>query len=437
MSNPAVRRALVKVHRYVGLSIALFIVIIGATGSIIAFYDELERAVNTHLRVVEPQKPEWTVPDLLAIREKLEAQDPRSEVFSLQFPQRPDESVFSRVRGAIDPATGKPFELDYNEVFANPYTGERLGERRIGHFSLERKDLISQIYFLHYSLVLPDTAGMFFIGFLGLVWAIDCLVGFYLTLPVGGGSKRKGAEPKGKSFFSRWKTAWQIKRGAGTNRLIYDWHRAVSLWLWLVLFMFAVTGFSLNLPAYYARVMNSITDYEHLQELQHRPPLDEPLVHPPVSWSDALQLGQRYFAEEARVQGFRVDRPAALEYRSELGTYFYLTHTSRDLRDGETPTESDTTASAATVAIDARDGRLLAVQIPTGQRAGNTFTSWIIALHVTSVFGRPWQIAVSVLGMVVVTVTVTGVLIWWRKRRPRGARDLRASTASAVSEARG
>jgi uncharacterized iron-regulated membrane protein len=434
MSNPAVRRVLVKVHRYVGLSIALFIVIIGATGSIIAFYDELERAVNTHLRVVEPQNPEWTVSHLLAIREQLEAQDPRSDLFSLQFPQRPDESVFSRVRGAIDPATGEPFELDYNEVFANPYTGERLGERRIGHFSLEPKDLISQIYFLHYSLVLPDTAGMLFIGFLALVWAVDCIVGFYLTLPAGGGgSKRKGSDAGGKSFFSRWKMAWQIKRGAGTNRLVYDWHRAASLWLWLVLFMFAVTGFSLNLPDYYARVMNSITDYEHLQELQHRPPLDQPLVHPPVTWSKALQLGQHYFAEEARVQGFRVDRPAALEYRSELGTYFYLTHTSRDLRDGETPTESDTTASAATVAIDARDGRLLAVQIPTGQRAGNTFTSWIIALHVTSVFGRAWQIAVSLLGMVVVAITVTGVLIWWRKRRSRSPRPREVQNAAPVS----
>jgi uncharacterized iron-regulated membrane protein len=156
-------------------------------------------------------------------------------------------------------------------------------------------------------------------------------------------------------------------------------------------------------------------------------------VHPPVSWSDALQLGQRYFAEQARLQGFRVDRPAALEYRSELGTYFYLTHTSRDLRDGDSPTESDTTASAATLAIDARDGSLLGVQIPTGQRAGNTFTSWIIALHVTSVFGRPWQIAVSTLGIVVVVITVSGVLIWWRKRRSRSPRTREARSPAPMA----
>lgn len=427
MSNAtSMRQVLVKVHRYVGLALAPFIIVIAATGSVITFYDELERMVNSQQRVVEPQETAWTLQDLLAIRERLEAQDPRSHVFSLQFPQRPDESVFSRVQGAIDPATGEPFQLDYNEVFANPYTGERLGERFFGNFSLQPEDLIAQIYFLHYALVLPELLGALVMGTLALIWACDCFVGFYLTLPPGSGGGKK-------SFISRWKTAWQIKQGAGANRLVYDMHRASSLWLWLLLLMFAWTGFALDLPAYYARVMSSITDYEHLQELQHRPPLAEPLVKPPVDWHQALQLGQRYFAEQAQAQGFTVERPAALEYRRDLGIYFYLTHTSRDLRDGATPTETDTTASAATLAIDARDGRLLGVQIPTGQRAGNTFTSWIIALHVTAVFGRPWQIAVSVLGVLVVVITVTGVLIWWRKRRSRQrVRDPRGAVAATA-----
>jgi uncharacterized iron-regulated membrane protein len=416
----SVRQVLVKVHRYVGLALAPFIIIIAATGSVITFYDELERWVNSKQRVVEPHGTAWTLQDLLTIREQLEAQDPRSHVFSLQFPQQPDESVFSRVQGAIDPATGAPFKLDYNEVFANPYTGERLGERFFGNFSLQPEDLVAQIYFLHYALVLPELLGALVMGSLALIWAFDCFVGFYLTLPPGSGGARRGAaDANRKSLFTRWKTAWQIKRGAGANRLVYDMHRASSLWLWILLLMFAWTGFALDLPAYYARVMNSISDYQHLQELQHRPPLAEPLVHPPVNWHQALQLGQRYLAEQAQTQGFAVERPAALEYRRDLGTYFYLAHTSRDLRDGATPTETDTTASAATVAIDARDGSLLGVQVPTGQRAGNTFTSWIISLHVTSVLGRPWQIAVSLFGILIVVITVTGVLIWWRKRRSR------------------
>jgi uncharacterized iron-regulated membrane protein len=439
VSNAAsMRQVLVKLHRYVGLALAPFIIIIAATGSIITFYDELERAVNRQLRVVEPQQPGWTPQDLLAVRERLEAQDPRSHVFSLQFPQRPDGSVFSRVRGAIDPATGEPFELDYNEVFANPYTGERLGERFIGRFSLQPKDLISQIYYLHYALVLPELLGPLVIGTIGLIWAFDCFVGFYLTLPPNSGSNRKTADSGRKGFLSRWKTAWQIKRGAAANRMIYDTHRAASLWLWVFLFMFAVTGFALNMPGYYARILNSVTDYAHLQELPPRPPLDKPLVDPPVNWNQALELGQRYLDEQAQTQRFHVERPAALEYRRDLGVYFYLAHTSRDLSDGDTPTETDSPATAATVAIDARDGSFLGVQVPTGQRASNTITSWIIALHVTAIWGLPLQIAVSLLGIVVAVITVTGVLIWWRKRKSRNpqprARDARSAASVAGRE---
>jgi len=430
-----VRPVLVKLHRYVGLTLALFLIVIAATGSIITFYSELERAVDSKLRVVEPRKPEWTLQDLLHIRERLEAQDPRSHVFSLQFPQRSDESVFSRVEGALDPATGEPVELDYSEVFANPYTGERLGERRFGHFSLQPKDLIAQIYFLHYALVLPELLGALFVGVLSLIWTVDCFVGFYLTLPAGGGGARRATTGAvgGKSFLGRWKTAWQIKYGAGANRLIYDMHRAASLWLWLILLVFAWTGFALNLPGPYARVMSSVFNYQHYQELPLRPALETPLVRPPVDWYRALQLGQRYLAEQARTQGFRVERPAALEYRRDLGTYFYLAHTSRDLKDGGRRTETDSPATAATIVIDARDGRFLGIQVPTGQRAGNTFSSWIVALHIASVFGLPWKIAVSLIGIVLVVITVTGVLIWWRKRQSRRGSRVRGRDARSAA----
>ena len=83
------------------------------------------------------------------------------------------------------------------------------------------------------------------------------------------------------------------------------------------------------------------------------------------------------------------------------------------------------------MAIDARDGRLLGVQLPRGQRAANTITSWLIALHVTAIMGRPWQIAVSLFGMLVAVITVTGVLIWWRKRRSRTPRRARETPAAA------
>lgn len=421
MSNPAaVRKVMVKVHRYVGLTLAFFLVIIAVTGSVIAFYDELDRVVNPQLRVVEPKSPGWAERDLIRIRDEIEARDPKISVMYAKFPQTATDSLMLRVGPEVDPVTGQPHRIDYNEVFANPYTGERLGERFAGHFSLERKDLISQIRFLHYAFVLPESAGVLFIGILGLVWAVDSCVGFYLTLPTG--EKRKPANGKGKSFLQRWKPAWQIKRGAAANRVIYDTHRASGLWLWPFLFIFAISGFALNQGALYSRMLNSFVYYSSYHELPPLPPLEQPLMQPPVDWYEALAIGQEFMADQAREQGFELGRPAGLLYRADRGMYAYMAHSSLDLRDGRTPTENEWPVTAAVVAIDARDGHVVGMQLPTGQYSANTITNWMIALHITSMFGLPWQIAVSLFGMIVATITVTGVLIWWRKRKPRHSR---------------
>ncbi|CDO35345.1 Uncharacterized iron-regulated membrane protein [Novosphingobium mathurense] len=427
MSGPSqVQSLFTKVHRYVGLTLAFFLIIIAGTGSIIAFYDDLERTFNARMRVVVPQEKGWTLDDALRVRAQLEAQDPRSHVFSLQFPQKPDEALFSRVMPAIDPVSGRPFEIDYDEVFANPYTGERLGQRVIGAATLRPEGLPSFLYYLHYALIFPLGLGILLIGSLGLVWAFEVLTGIYLTLPPKPKKSKAGNPPR--PFLKRWSTSWKVSKGNNSNRFILDLHRASGLWLWALLLIFAVSGFAMNLGGYYAAIVSKFADYEHFQEAPPRPPLKEPLLNPPVDWFQAAELGQRYFAEQARVEGFTLGKPAALEYRRDLGLYFFLMHTSRDLLDGQgNPTETNSPATAATIAIDARDGRFVGLQLPRGQRSGNTVTSWLMALHVTAIGGRPVQIAVSLFGLLVVGISVTGVLLWWRRRKARRPKPRRAA----------
>ncbi|HMK88593.1 MAG TPA: PepSY-associated TM helix domain-containing protein, partial [Methylocystis sp.] len=39
--------------------------------------------------------------------------------------------------------------------------------------------------------------------------------------------------------------------------------------------------------------------------------------------------------------------------------------------------------------------------------------------HVAAVFGLPMQILVCVMGLVITALCVTGVYIWWKKRKAR------------------
>jgi len=71
-------------------------------------------------------------------------------------------------------------------------------------------------------------------------------------------------------------------------------------------------------------------------------------------------------------------------------------------------------------------GELRQVLLPTGQYAGNTVTSWLVALHEGNVFGLPCRIFVCVFGVCVAILTITGVIIWWKKHQARRhARDVR------------
>ena len=183
----------------------------------------------------------------------------------------------------------------------------------------------------------------------------------------------------------------------------------MSLFVWLMLLTVAVSGFAFNLPKAYAAMMKRVTNFE---DIDARPDLDQPLAKPAVGWTQALELGQRYMSEAAAEHGFTINHPWALIYRRENGNYFYRVHSSRDLvRYGTT-----------SVGINASTGELIGVELPTGQRWANTFTSWIMALHMADVFGLPWQIFMTFLGVTVSLLSISGVLIWWRKRgRARAA----------------
>jgi uncharacterized iron-regulated membrane protein len=69
------------------------------------------------------------------------------------------------------------------------------------------------------------------------------------------------------------------------------------------------------------------------------------------------------------------------------------------------------------VVIDANSGQQKMLLLPSGQYNGNTITSWLMALHMANVFGLPYRLFVCFLGLVIVMLSVTGVVIWSKKRR--------------------
>src|SRR5579883_2627191 len=73
-----IRRILVFLHRWIGLAMAAFLIVVGLTGSLLAFLPELDRAINPTL-YVEPRAGRPLPPGQIA--ERVEALAPQAAVF--------------------------------------------------------------------------------------------------------------------------------------------------------------------------------------------------------------------------------------------------------------------------------------------------------------------------------------------------------------------
>ena len=74
------------------------------------------------------------------------------------------------------------------------------------------------------------------------------------------------------------------------------------------------------------------------------------------------------------------------------------------------------------VFFDCNSGAEKLLLLPTGQHGGNTLTAWLYALHMANVFGLPYRIFVALLGEAIVVLSITGIIIWVRRRGTRSRR---------------
>jgi uncharacterized iron-regulated membrane protein len=398
-----IRRVFVVIHRWAGLAMAGFLILTGLTGSLLAFLPELDRAINPNLYVETRVQTPLTPGELAARTEALAPQAAVDRV-EINDPGRAEAYVGPR----SDPASGEPYRLGFDLIFLDPYSGQELGRTSWGEITQGFTNLMSFIYKLHFELAL-GMWGVWILGITALVWTIDCFTGFYLTLPAARIESAASTGAAGRSWWARWMIAWKVKWRGPAYRVNFDLHRAGGLWLWAILLIFAWSSVYMNLwDTVYTWTTRAVLEYRApWTELNVR---ENPVEQPALGWRDAQAVGEKLMAAQASVHGFRVIRPVSLSLDTEHGVYRYSVRSSRDIQDNGGRTD---------IYFDAGTGALRLVLLPTGQYAGNTVSSWLWALHKANVFGLPYRLFVCLLGLVIAMLSITGIYIWWKKRRAR------------------
>jgi uncharacterized iron-regulated membrane protein len=386
-----VRNALVRLHRWAGLVMAAFLLVVGLTGSALVFWQELNEWLAPSLY---PGLRAGTPLAAAALAERAEAIEPaiRATTVYLGYP--------GTVWVGVEPRPGGP-PVDYDYIYLDPLTGAELGRVRWGAWPTSFATVMPFIYELHETLVLGAT-GERILGLVALLWTVDCFVAFVLTLP-------RSSPSSTRSWLARWRPAWLVKLGAPPFRLTYDLHRAGGLWPWALMLVFAWSSVFLNLGDVYTAVTSRMLDYAPSPAGMTRS-VDAGAPAEPMPWAAAQATGERLMAAQEYGQGFTAQQPMALYLLRSRGLYEYRVRSTRDITDKY---------GSTSVYFDAATGALQLVRLPTGQRAGNTLTTWLLALHMANVFGWPFRVFVSLAGVVLAMLSVTGVVIWWMKRQAR------------------
>jgi uncharacterized iron-regulated membrane protein len=398
------------VHRYGGLFMALFLVVIGLTGSIIVFNPELYAWFDPPPVVARRAAP---MLDADTLRERALALVPGGEITALTLSLKRDEPFTAYVTPRSEPGAGTPADTTTDILMLDPYSGAMLRRERYSDaiWPITRKNIMPLVNRLHYQLAIPGTFGSYLFGIVALLWTLDCFVGAYLTFPMrmraGARPDRPTLELARRGWWQRWKPAWLVKWRASAYRINFDLHRAGGLWVWLMLLVLAWTGvgFNLNEQVYVPVMRAAIGMRDAYGDL---PTLSTPRAEPGLSWRQAHLMGRQLMARQATRLGFQVQREGALQYIAEKGVFLYLVRSDRDLGRED---------AATYVLMDGTSGAFKGLSVPTGQSAGATINSWLFALHMAQVWGLPFRLFVVAMGLVIAMLSITGVYIWLKKRR--------------------
>jgi len=409
------RSSLLLIHRWLGLASAVFLLLTGLTGAVISWDHELDELLNPAWMHSESQGLHQST---LVLAKQVAERYPQVQVSSIPLRVEPGHTLAIGVRPLPNPPNGLE-PVTFNQVFLDPVTGEELGKREWGAvWPVDRTNAVSFLYKLHYSLHLPemwgiDRWGIWLLGGVAIIWLIDSFVGFYLTLP------KSANKPKTKlhkaqrhvqqtTFGQRWWPAWKMRWNSSTHKRYFDMHRAFGLWTWLLLIILAFSALALNLrrEVFMPVMKSAFTLTPAPSDLRSRLPVAQQLP-PKVSYEQVLELA----VEEAHVQRWqepvgRISYSAAFQL---FNVDFYYPEADHGVAG----------AGHKRLYYDGVDGHFVGKRIPWEGTVGDVIVQAQFPLHSGRILGVPGRILISVMGLVVAMLSVTGVYLWWKKRKAR------------------
>jgi uncharacterized iron-regulated membrane protein len=373
-----------SVHLCLALGVGFIFAVLGFTGSICVYREELDALLNPQLVVEEAQGDYQSLDDIMA---SVRAAHPdRHGEWTLEMPRS--------ANGMITAWFDKPRETYFERyaplmVSVNPYTAEVVASRFWGQtVATWLLDWHTQLQF--------DQAGWDIVGYCSLLVMVSVCTGLYLWC----------------SGVQNIRLALKVRLRAGLMRLLFDLHRLVGILTAPALLLLAMTGFHLSFPSILENLSGS-TGMAHGETGRTISSTASPNAHPTLL--EAAEFIARGPFPNAELRRVTTPDGNSGVYRVNLR------------QKGEVNLRHPYT----TVWVDRWSGHIKEVRNPAAFSTGETLITWMWPLHTGEALGAFGRFCWFLAGQSLFFLYISGLVRWLHRKgkvqdRTVSFRDFRA-----------
>ena len=374
------RKIWLEVHLYLGLVFGVVLAVVGLTGSILVFWQDIDDWLNPSLRQVNSQpNGEAGFANLDTVFAEARSSTPPDAKFSFAYYPRDNGTAYQLFYTVPRPEL---HGADQYQVFINPYSAKISGIKlvKLANDWIPRA-FMPFVFQLHYSLLLGEYGGTL-LGIIAAILTISVLTGIIVWWPLTG----------------KWKQGLTIKINASKERFNYDLHKTTGIYCALVLLALLISGIEFNLPEQFHTLMNVFSPVTNRYAIKSRP----------ANGRRALSIAM---AAESVNDRYPDGRLEWIYNATEKDSAF--TFCKRDVMS------LGRFIDRRCVVVDQYSGEILWVQEPNTGTAGDELIQWLWPLHSGQVFGLSGRILVFITGLMCPMLFITGVIRWLQKRRAK------------------
>ena len=367
-----VRKLTGKIHLWLGMVSGIIVFILGITGCIYAFVEEIKPLVYAEKYfVTSSENTKLPLSQLLkTAQDNYGANKPVSAIEIFNSKER--SLRFRAYKESNDPGIWYWDRKEYYEsIFINPYSGKILA------FENSEFEFFRIILFLHWSLLLSNEIGQPIVGIATIIFIISLVTGLILWKP----KNKKAARQR---YWFRWKstTKWRRKN--------YDFHNILGFYSLAFSLLIGLTG----LVWAFSWFDDSVQWLANAGKTYSRPT--------PV-FSDTLN-------NKSDLPIDRIFSRVSLKHPDAEAYYVYFPVSKQGVVN--VLIQNQEVYKSVTEQYDQYTGMLLKTHSFTDQSRGEKLRDLNYDIHTGGILGLPGKILAFFASLIAASLPISGFLIW-------------------------